>query len=516
MTGFSRNLGIYSVLLLIVVVYGMLSALTPFAYDDWIFMAEWRDVNGDKSLGVSTLYEFWKDIRLYDNGRLANTFAPLFSMFSPWKELFPLVTGILVAAIIYIAAFMAFSPKKVSAFILSLVWIPIIYLLPWRNSLFVADYSLNYIWAAAITLFFMLAVVRCEKTGWTVFNFFPVLFLAFLAGGWHEGFAVPALCGFLVYTLRRRFKFSYQWYVTGIFYAAVTFLFLFCPGILDRSARQVGVANIGQSYFKIFVDFIPVIFLILLSAATALIPSLRKYLKSAWDNVWFVIGSGIVAAGVLLSLLFTHQPRSAFWPDLMAIVMIFILTRPVWTSLDASRFKGYLLCLALAVALIPMAYAIKWQYLLYEEDKIIHSKMEASESGTVYHDILTGADIPLVTLKMPNYPAWVTDFHYHALKEFTGKPYPAVLPLALQRYKSFSNAEPLQGNAGALKADNSIVVPGNLFGQPKTIEMDLLLTDGEEVTAAGLALPFVSSDNSEITYIFVYGFPVEDIKGLSL
>lgn len=498
------------------ILYGLLSGLTPYAYDDWIFMAEWKEVNGEGSIGFSTLYEFWKDIRLYDNGRLSNTFSPLSTMFSPWKELFPVLTGAMAAAMIYLSATFAFGYKKISAFNLILIWVPLIYLLPWRNALFVADYSLNYIWAATITMFFIFLVVRSEKSGWNAITFIAVLLLAIIAGGWHEGFAVATLCGFLIYTVRKSFRFSFQWYVTGFVYATATFLFLYCPGILERSERQMGVANIGQSFLKFLVDFLPVIFLVMTVGVTAMVPSLRKYLKKAWRNVWFVIGSGIVVVGVVLSLLFTHQPRSAFWPDLLAIVMIFILTRPIWVQLNRNRFRSYLLCLALGICLLPMVYALNWQSILYKEDKLIHSKMETSDSGTVYHDILTGADFPLVTLKIPNYPAWVTDFHYHALKEYSGKPYPAVLPVALENFRSYSKGEPLKGNAGAFKAENSVVIQGNPFGEPKTIGMDVLLKNEDEIPAVGLALPFISSDNMEMTYIVVYGISVDDIEGMSL
>lgn len=503
-------------LIIICTLYTLMSYFTPLAYDDLIFMSVWNKVNGNSSITLSNLYDFWKEIRLYDNGRLANTVAPLSTLFSPWKEVFPYLTGLSVAVIVYFTTVLSFSKDKVSSFYLSIVWLCLIFLLPWRNALFVADYSLNYIWAAAITLIFMVVVMRLERTGWNIHNFILTLMLAFLAGGWHEGFAIPTLFGFLLLTIKKRFRFSKFWFATGLFYAAIAFLFLYCPGLLERSQRQLGVANTGQSYFKMIMDFLPVIFLILTGFASAVVPSLRKYLKKAWDNPWFAIGAGIIVAGTLLSLLFTHQPRSAFWPDLLAIVMILILTGPIWNRINRSHFVGYVTLVALAVCFVPVITAITWQYRLFRESEVIMRKIEESDYGTVYHDIIQGSEIPIAALKMTNHPAWVTDFHFHALKEFTGKPYPAVLPSELETANLAAGGKTLPGNTGAFVVKNSIIIPANPFGGPKTVEVDVQLTDGQKIPAIALLLPFITHDNVEMSYMVIYGIPVEDIEEISL
>lgn len=523
----SRKLWVSAaILVFIACVYSAMSLLTPFALDDWVFMAEWENANGDKPLGLSSLFEFWKSIRLYDNGRLANTISPATTMFSPWKEIFPFLTGIAVALMIVVSVYFAFSergegnPASATVYTplnVAAIWGALFFLLPWRNSLFVPDYSLNYIWATAITLGLMYFVLRYERKGWNPARFAGVLVLSLFAGGWHEGFAVPALFGFLIYTAATLWggeKFSYQWYCIGVVYGGVTLFFYLCPGLLYRTGSQFGAAVPGMSYVKLFFDFLPVILLGCLVIFTAVFPSLRPLLREACRQPVFMIGIGIVVAGTLLSLLFTHQPRSAFWPDLLAIIMIFILSRPMWERLNSSTFGGYLACLALAAVIIPFAYILAWQKKLDDEARQIMAKIERSDNGTVYHDIIPASALPAVTLKMTNHSPWLTDFHFHALREYTRKPFVAVVPEELESPDVWDSPEMLTGESGAERVGNSIILPYER--RLATSPMEVELVDGSVKDAVGLVLPFISVKNDTVTYILVYGNSVEEIRGLTL
>ncbi|MCH5218263.1 MAG: hypothetical protein J1F07_06930 [Muribaculaceae bacterium] len=516
----------WGILLLIAVLFTLMTLWTPPAYDDWIFMAVWREVNGDASPGLGTMVDFWREIRLYDNGRLANVMAPLSVMFSPGRELFPLLNGLCVAAIVGFASRLAFGRDWLRPVNIALCWLFILFLLPWRNSLFVADYALNYIWSAAITMAFMVSVVRRERLGWNPIAFVGALLLAFIAGGWHEGFAVPTLTGFLVYSIaelcRGGRRLSWCWWAVGVFYAAVTLFFVVCPGMLERSASQLGVANPGGQLFKLAFDFMAVIFLCLLIIIWAVVPGLRRGLREACSNVWFLIGSGIVVVGVLLSLLFTHQPRSAFWPDLWAIIMIFILARTLLRRLDRSRFAPYVAALSVGVCIIPMGFAISWQRALDAESAYIMAEMERSESGTVFHDVIPSGSVPLYTLKMPNHAAWVTGFHFHTIREYSGKPYPAVVPVELagavpeKEGVTMESTEAGQAGSGALKVGESIVLPYVPFDKPLVNPVGVRLADGTETNGVALFLPYMGNDGIARTYVYVYFIPASDITGIEI
>lgn len=500
-------------LLLIAAIYTLLSLWTPPAFDDWIFMAGWREVNGDKSPSLSTLLEFWKYIREYDNGRLANTFSPLSTMFSPWKELFPVMTGLCMACMVVGVSWLSFSKNSLRPWNLAIVCVTMIFLLPWRNSLFVADYALNYVWATVVTLVFMIYVVANEKRGWNTLTLLGALFLAFLAGGWHEGFALATLGGFLLYTIVKGGRFSIQWYATGVFYAVVMTGFYLCPGLLARTEKELGVTSEGLNLIKLSVDLFPVALLVFLVVLFNLAPSLRALLRKAWSNEWFVIALGIVVVGSLLSLLFAHQPRSAFWPDLMAIVMIFILTRPFWERLEFSAFGAYTGFLAFAVFCAVMVYALVWQRQFYSEAGEIIAEMEKSETGTVFYDITPPDSMPVTTLKIPVQNAWVTAFQFHALKQHTGKEFPAVVPVSVK--ETADKAVPLKGSDGIFSTGNALFMKKGAFPEPKTVAVDVTLNDGATVEAMALVLPFISADNQRWVYINVYGINVEDIESLS-
>lgn len=514
-SGVTRYQFLFSVgiLLLIAALYSLLSFWTPPAFDDYTFMAEWREVNGDSPLSLNALYNFWASIREVDNGRLANVASPVFSLYSPWNVLMPVFTGILVAYIIAAVSNFSFRKDCFSPLCLSAVWAAVLYFLPWRNSLFVADYSLNYIWGAAITLAFMSTAVYNEREGWDIVNFIIALILAFLAGGWHEGFAVATICGFLLYTCIKRGKFSPYWYITGIFYTAVTLIFYLCPGMLQRTSREIAVPSLGINLIKLLFDFLPIIFSVGLIIIFGIVPSLRKYLRKACGNVWFIVGGGIIIAGILLSLLFNHQPRSAFWPDIFGIVQIFILTAPFWEKLESSLFRGFVTALLLAAVFVPLCFILSYQYGYFKESKAILAKIEGSQSGTVYHDIIDSSSLPPYTLKIPTHNLWVTAFQYQALGQHIGKEYPAVVPSEL---KDSIKSVRLGGNQGALSTGKSIYLESLLSDKPETLEVKVITTDGAEKVAPALFLPYLSPQNRPRTYILVYGIPVEDIRSLSL
>ena len=512
----NREAGVGFLILLIAMIFSLISYLTPFAYDDLVFMAEWRSINGNSPLNLKSLYEFWSDIRLYDNGRIANTLSPLSTIFSPWKDIFPFATGFIVAGIIALTTFISFSPKKRWTLLnVSLVLTASLFFLPWRNALFVPDYSLNYLWASFITLLLIVLILRNESKGWNAFNFIIVFLLTILAGGWHEGFAASTLCGFLLYTVIRKGHFSIQWYIIGITYFTIAFLFFYCPGLLLRVYDQIGAHPDSLNIYKLIFDFFPIIFFILFLFIGYWIPFFRSEIKKSFNNPIFIIGIGIVVSGTLLSLLFTHQPRSAFWPDLMAIILVLIMLRSVWKSLNESYFSPWITVLLIVTSFIPLGYIIIWQNNLREEYAVIMQKFEKSDSGTVFHDIIRPSSIPLYTLKITNHPIWVTDFQYHAMKEYYEKPYPAVIPGLLENVDPEKEGIKISGNAGALKIDNYIILPYVNIPESKVIEMNVGLKDGENKVTTVVGIPYASPNEKKYTYLWIDGIPNNEIVYLS-
>ena len=504
------------IIVVIACIYSLLSYWTPTALDDWIFMAEWRDINPSENLSINSLITFWNDIRLYDNGRLSNTLSPVFSIYSPFKEIFPFMTGIFCVSIITFISYFSFNKRGFSLFCIILSWTAAVYLLPWRNSLFVADYSLNYIWTAALTMLLILLVVRFERNKWNVWKFAICLFLSFICGAWHEGFAAATLGGFLFYTIISRRRFSIQWWCIGIFYAVTTILFYLSPGMLARTAAEIGETGIGSDFKKMIVDFIPVLLVVALIVVDMSIPSFRKYLRESWRNPLFQISTGTVITGVILSLLFTHQPRSAFWPDILSLVMLFILLRPLVEKIANGRFRYYILILLLGMALAPSIYALSFQKEYYEEAKIINEKLKKSDTGTVFHDIIPSAELPFLTLKMPTHNIWITPFNFHALTQYTQKPLTAVVPEELDIADYELKEEKIPGNMEALRIGNSIVAPYREAFEPKVVTVEVTLLSGLETKAVAMLLPYCAPDGQPKVYVNVYKIPSAEITKINL
>lgn len=494
----------------------LLSLWTPWGLDDWTFVAEWRDVVGE-SFSLSSLYSFWADIRLYDNGRFSNTLIPVFLLYSPWKELFPIITGIAVGLIVYLISLFSFRKDNASVFSLGIVWLSVIFLLPWRSGLFIADYSINYIWTAAITLLFMGYVMKYEKRGWNSIKTIFAIMLAFIAGGWHEGFALPTTAGMFLYTIKSNRKFSLQWWIIGVFYAGIAIANYLCPGMLERTANEWGTQRQEFSLIKTLLDFLPIVLLIFISAFLSLTREGRNRLANAWNDPWFVISAGIVAIGTALSLIFVHQSRSAFWPDIMAVVMILILTGPIWRKIYDSSFKLYVEILVIAIAFLPMIFAISEQYEYFKEAKQIEKMMLGSSTGTVFYDARESDISTLLALKIPTHALWKTAYQYEAIQNFTNKPTAAVVPgeLGLKGWKS--NAKIIPGNAGISQVGSSLILSCDENGiASHVVYPDITLKNGEEVKGIALYLPYITTEGERYIYIKVLNVPLEEISEIGL
>ena len=117
--------------------YALLSFFTPYYLDDWTFMGNWRDDAANQGFSWAGWWRYYTYIRGYDNGRIANALSPISTMFSPWKDIFPWVTGLLVALSAVMLQRLATGSRSV--LYLSICWILMIVGLPWNDTIFVRD-----------------------------------------------------------------------------------------------------------------------------------------------------------------------------------------------------------------------------------------------------------------------------------------------------------------------------------------------------------------------------------------
>ena len=94
----------------------------------------------------------------------------------------------------------------------------------------------NYLWTSTFLLIFHFFLVRIDASKWVS----PLFFIYAIFVGWtHEGFMLPACCGYLVYFLRHRAEISAHKWVMLIGLFIGTALVCFAPGTLKRADAEV-------------------------------------------------------------------------------------------------------------------------------------------------------------------------------------------------------------------------------------------------------------------------------------
>lgn len=381
--------------LLIAGLYSALSAVTPLVLDDWVFIGVWRDdVSGGYEFSFPVWWRFFEFIRGYDNGRLANALAPLSTMFSPWKEIFPYLTGLMMAGIAVLVQ--KFAGKRRDGderiFVLASVWALMIVCLPWRDTLFARDYALNYIWGAVLTLAF-LWLLKCRVEGrWKGGGAMALLCLmAVVAGGWHEGFALPTFCGLGLLALIRRFRLPVIFYTVTFLYLAAALVFMLSPGLEGRAQNSLGTQMWRLIAFR---DCLIVVIDVILFACW-LFTTRSKRLPAVP-----IVCMGIIAGGYAMGFCTVNTPRSYFWAGLAGICLAMWLLLRLLPSLG-KNILSVSAAFIVAACTAQTVGVIVWQERYKKEYDEIIALLEESETGTIKYDMTLPPRAPVYTLGIP-------------------------------------------------------------------------------------------------------------------
>lgn len=419
------RIGFWLLFIVIAAVYAIFVYLTPINLDDWRFMSTWRDDCAMEGFSFDGWAQYYGIIRSYDNGRIANAVAPFFLMLSPWKQLFPLLTGLAMATSLLLMQRLATGRDSAGGLVA--IWILAIVGLPWKDSLFVCNYSLNYIWGSVISLAFIYFLLRMEKEHRRGSGFFWLLLYAIPAAGWHEGFSVAILCGIGLLVLVRSFRFSPQFYSVVIIYGASTLIFMLSPGIINRISLTVDSTHYYQPLY-----FYGIIFLLLLLTAGALvIPRGKTAVKRSFGSDTGIIFTGCVVAGYVIALATVNTPRAFFWPNLAAIILTVSLLYEC--RLRVKRRTATVATLFISALCIAQSVGVMvWQYRYRQETDEIISRLEKSESGTVFYDFSLPATAPAYTLRIPFSHFRHPGYDYDAMLSYSLTPLIGVVPEALR------------------------------------------------------------------------------------
>ncbi len=513
--------------LLTAILWGVLYWLTPLMLDDWQFIGTYREANGgDAGFSLSAWKAYMAELRDFDNSRIGNLISPFTTLWSPWKEIFPWLTGCLTALLFWFAARLGFG-RRMGWTGYSVMWLALTLFLPWRNALLVRDYALNYIYSGCVTFTAVWLIMGLRR--WDA-RFWCALVISVLAGGWHEGFAVPALCGLGFVALLRRLKMSPQWWVCVIVYAVCGAVMTLSPGTLSRSSREMSMSYDYLSPNFLFDNFLPS-FLVIVTFVTVLFPRGRRRLATlmrpapgdpdSW--VFPLFGSCAVVAGCF-PFIINYTPRVCFWASVSSLVALAILLRPLWFGMWRwLRSVAGLFAVCLCTA--HLCLAIYWENKVRIEWEEVTSAVSASPTGTVFIDCLTNQDAPLVALHFPMLGMWDEPFNIACFGRALGNRDIAVVPLSL------ADARPeecrkipagfdlhLSPGGDALFAVPASVPgyrrsgPGNMYID-RPVTADIELNDGRMLS--GVTVPFLYYINQEGDTLFRVVTPKIDPSGIT-
>lgn len=492
------------VMLTVALLFGLMSLWTPQQLDDYTFINEYHSWSGGSdSFSLSAWLSYCDVLRTCDNMRFANLLSPFSTIIEPWCSLFPWLTGITVAIILAIILKWGRARRHRGLFAV-LVWAAMTAFPAWYNSLFVADYLLNYVYATAITLLTLAAIIHCERRRlWSPLRFAAVALLTCIAAGWHEQFAFSAVAGlglWIIACLARRRPVSAQLWLITILYFGVALAVFLCPGMIDRIGRETGanaVIDVRRICFDLMLAFAAL-------AALAVACRRRDMRRRLMADPLAVVTLGMMLASSALNFMATHSPRMAFLPVICAIILLLRIVGPALARLAGRRrlIFGAVAWTLYAACCLQMVAALVWEYDIWQQHRRVIAQLDADPGrSTVFEDIVGPYDPPYYTLYFPSRTIWISPYTLERLGQKYGHECIAVVPWELSDATP-ANSEPLEGNLGIFRRSDHLWAPG-FPGRPEIYTAPADITVGSDVVRREMvAMRFKPLRGDSIYHVF--------------
>lgn len=531
-------------LLLMAALCALLQWWTPLYFDDWGFMSYWNDISDDGSFSFSTWHRYYTQIRIDDNGRIANALAPFSTLWSPWKEIFPILTGcwlaVIAALLLRVVCFgNERLPYRAKFSVLAFLWALMLLLLPWQDFLFTRDFSLNYIWAAGITLVFIYLLVGSVADGRSDARGVrgPLLtallvVLAVIAGGWHESFALPTAAGLILYAVCRKGRLPWRFYLILTVYIISALAFALSPGIIRRFGEKVGEEWNAVIYFRFMHNLFALALLLGVVILFSLLKRGRRALFQTVRNPYIMVGLGVLFVGSAIAWMPNQPPRAFFYPNLFAITVLVCLALNFLRGISMRPFRIVVDCISVVLACLCVAQgiaAIWWQRIITVEYDELAGRLLNGE-GPLFYDVFNYHEVPLYTLKFPVKNTWGNEINYRYLWTYRPMDFISVVPAALE-YADYDHGEPVGGNLNARVVDGLLVAPYRVrevepdLVIPVVVRLKARLKSGEvkeilPLESPFVTKPFVHSDGTEradtLMYYDLTTVNAEEIESISI
>ncbi len=421
----------WALLALMVVIYTAMSVLTPWQLDEYLFASIYRDYAGGFHPDPSAYAQYFTDLRNNDNARLSNELLPPILLWPGTTWVLHVLTGLAVGGIVWMVDRIAIGSWRPRPALILATWALMLLALPWRNSLFVADYTLNYLFSAVIMLAWALAMIRLLQRGLSTGGYVGTILLGFLAAGWHESFIAPLVAGLAAASLMwpRGKHFSAYWMMLAMV-AVVMLAFALSPGMIVRANREISGVDTPKSMLMVLINTWLVAVTVAAALAALLTAKGRHILQCAFADRWIVLLLVTTIAGTIISMMVKTSARTSFWPQLtmmIAWLRLAYIRRWRWRSPVSAVAAG----VVFALILIQSGLSLYWQYLYKKEHDEIIKRIEAGET-TVYYDFIQPEEVPLATLYMPARLEFNDRFPKACLKEYYHNQELAVVPTAVE------------------------------------------------------------------------------------
>lgn len=514
-----RGKAFYIALGVIAAIYGVFSYLTPFQYDDLAFLGGYMSyTGGSTSFDMGAYVDMCREIRNFDNGRLANILDLLVVLCIP-KWLFAVITGVVTAGMFYFLTLFVTrqhaSIRHVSPFgTLAVIWAVSMVAFPWRNNILVPDYALNYLYATFVNLWFIDALSSSLHANRSQWAYIPYCLLALIAGAFHEGFSAPIAAGLAIYAATKRFRMPASWWMLCIVYAIGAVFAMSSPGIWLRAGRELGYTP-SATWIQTLLFITPLASLaLLLLILAAAIPSLRHRMHIPSRSMTYCICVVAMVVSTAMCFILPAKPRNGWLPEVMAIVAV----APAAISLLPGGFDRHaavktLYALIFAATCLFMANVLRWQYFFYKQDATIHALIEQSTDGTVYYDVFPPEEMPKTVLFQPIQATWIHSFQIISVNNCdTTQRLIAVVPTALRNLR-LSDAKPVSRDSGIYAFRNILLGIGHSTAMPQhdassangqrnvTGTLRIGTSSGERHTAFTDGFRFISAEGDTLFYL---------------
>ena len=503
----------YLTIFIIVIIYTCLEYYFPFIYDDWAMASYWKDNSVNEKFSIEAFRNFYRDVKWDANGRIANMVQPIFLFISPFKIFYPFLVGILIAvSIVFIQKTALYNQKVNNKFFwLSIVWSLVLIIIPWRDSIFVRSFALNYVFGSGLSLPFIYLLISSEKTKWSSVRFLFLIFYAVVVGGWHEGFSFTIIFGLLIYLIINRLKASKNFYIVLAVLICSSLFFLESPGMETRIGTALGKNQIFTNIFKFRISLLPFLIYNLFLLFSTFFNRGRKLLKQTFRNPFNIIGVGIIYSGFGIFVLLDQPLRATYWPSMFCC--IFFVTE-IYKYCKEFKFRkkfhlnqNITALFLVSICIIINVVIIHWVIRYNDESTFIINKFKENGGNTVFLDKIDSKQQPVYALAVPPRFIWDTPAHYFYYWAYTKNNFLGVIPSELEKSEYENSIDLKASNLGIRRYSKYLIMPFNdqtrsvilnnlpEYIGPRSVEVNIDY-DGKSEKIQTIVIPFITKPYS--------------------